>query len=119
MGFLNYENCNSYDLSRTIWFRLKSISENRLKPPTRYEVVSDQPPLYSHSENLWSRATLICNILNKNYIFKIPSYYSRLSFREPLGGIIWVSHNYNSYQHSKTVTNITMSQTSLTPIKKF
>ena len=63
--------------------------------PTRFEVVSDQPPLVSHSENLWSRANFDLYYFNKSYIFNIPSHYSRLSFREPLGGIIWVSHNCN------------------------
>ena len=65
--------------------------------PTRFEVVSDKPPLVSHSENLWSRANFDLYYFNKNYIFNIPSHYSRLSFREPLGGIIWVSHNCNKW----------------------
>ena len=65
--------------------------------PTRFEVVSDQPPLVSHSENLWSRANFDLYYFNKSYIFNIPSHYSRLSFREPLGGIIWVSHNCNKW----------------------
>ena len=63
-------------------------------------VVIDYPTGSTHSENLWSRANFDLYYFNKSYIFNIPSHYSRLSFREPLGGIIWVSHNCNNVTRS-------------------